>query len=144
MIAALLLSRVSLGDGLPARPEQSADDVAAAIAAGQCMESAVTSGAPSTLACDGVVLPLVIWSHLELLAEDSRTCRALYDRAAFRSGAERDALQHRVDWLELELQREREPPPITERAAVRLGVGMAAGAGAVLLGGWSLSLLGGA
>ncbi len=122
-------------EGLPPRPSQAAAEVEAAIAAGQCVEQAARPG--HVLDCEGVVLPLVVWSHLEELADDSRTVRAIYD-------VRMTAAEKRIADLEQHLELERAPVPVMQRPGVRIGLSMAGGAAAVLAGGWALSFVGGA
>ena len=130
---------------LPPRPEQTAAQVEEAIAAGQCPEQAISRALPDALpACDGIILPLVVWAHLEQLADDSRTVRALYalevERAGYELAVERALVMQYQEQLELE----RAPVPVMQRPGVRIGAGMAGGAAAVLLGAWAVQLVGGA
>ena len=128
--------------GLPPRPTQTAGQVEQAIANGQCAELAVIPG--TVLDCEGVALATVVWGHLELLADDSRTVRAMYALEVERAAYELAVEQQRALVLQEQLAAERAPVPVLQRPGVRIGASMAGGAAAVLLGAWAVQLVGGA
>ena len=101
---------------LPPRPVQDA------VQAWECPEGASVAGAPDPPlgACEGIVLPLAVWAHLELLAVDSRTVRALYAIREASHAFEVALLQEQIRYLE-------RPIPWHERPGARLSM-TAAGA----------------
>lgn len=143
LVLGLVYARPVRADGLPARPEQTAEQVAAAIARGECPELALVRGQQAPAPdCDGVILPLSVWAHLEALAVDSRRVRALHGRHVYRSELELAAAKERAAWLAQELDAAQAPPSLADRPAAWIAAGMAAGAGAVVFGAWAISLVG--
>ena len=101
---------------LPPRPVQ------AEFNARSCPEAPVIDGEIDELMplCDGVVLSLEVYGHLELLAVDSRTVRGLFAIREAEHAFEVAVLEERVRYLE-------RPIPWHERPGTRLSM-TAAGA----------------
>jgi len=116
VIVALLITGVAHAFDLPPRPEQAELD------ARSCPEAAVVSGEVDELMptdCDGIVLSLQVWAHLEALAVDSRTVRSHFD---LMSAAHKEQIA-RLDWQVEQLTK---PIPWHERPGWR-GAAVAAG-----------------
>ena len=111
---ALLLVGVAYAVELPPRPEQAPLD------ARSCPTAPVVNGEIDELMpdCDGIVLSLQEWEHLERLAVDSRTVRAHVDLLTV-------AHKEQVARLEWQIEQLTKPVPWYERPGIR-GAGVAA------------------